>query len=200
MRFAATLACLLACGCTRANSDYITDSGVGGDNDFGLEDLGATAGTPCSGEARTCLGTASSGFCRGGVLVLDRTCPSQSSCVATYCAPPPHVLTQIGERCDIGGDPRDGRCLANLAERLTCQPFVSGGKELAWYCDRAVGSGGGGNPCSRATDCRSGVCADTGFCFAGCRDDFDCPARPLHCISVHVTVEGVTETAKSCGL
>jgi hypothetical protein len=190
MRLVATFACLLVCGCTRANSDYIADSGIGGDNDFGLADLGATPGTPCSGDARACLGTAASGFCSGGTLALDRTCPSQSSCAATYCAPPAsRPGSQVGERCDSGGAPADRRCLANLADMLTCQPFVNPGThKLAWFCAPAVGSGS--TRCTRGADCRSGVCADTGSCFAGCPGGF----------SVHVTVEGVTESAKSCTL
>jgi hypothetical protein len=200
MRLAVTLACLLACGCTRPNSDYVADSSVGGDNDFGLADLGATAGMPCNGSERACLGAGSSGFCSGGRLVLDRTCPANSSCAETYCAAPAsQLLTQIGHRCDEAGGPQDRRCLANLAAMLTCQPFVAGGK-LAWYCDSAVGGGGPGTRCTRGADCRSGVCADSGSCFAGCQSDADCPARPLHCVSVHVTVEGVTESAKSCGM
>jgi hypothetical protein len=200
MRFAATLACLLACGCTRANSHYIDDSSAPGDNDFGLADLSATPGMPCSGDARDCLGAGASAFCSGGSLALDRTCPAQSTCVATYCAPPASKpLSQVGERCDVGGGPRESLCRANLAEMLSCQPFVAGGTRLQFYCDTSVGPGGAGTRCTQGSECRSGFCADNRYCFAGCQSDLDCPARPLHCVSVHITVEGVTESTKSCG-
>jgi hypothetical protein len=196
MRMVATLACLLACGCTRANSDYIADSSVPGDNDFGLADLSATAGMPCTSGARDCLGAGASAFCDSGRLAVDRTCPAQSSCAATYCVPPASKpLTQVGERCDVGGGPREGLCRANLADMLSCQPFVAGSR-LAFYCDSAVGTGGAGTRCTQGSECRSGFCADNGYCFAGCQSDAECPVR---CASVHITVEHVTESTKSCG-
>ncbi len=52
-------------------------------------------------------------------------------------------------------------------------------------CTWPVGTRGGGEPCDRDTDCKSGLCllampaglGAQGFCMGGCTSDSDCPAR-----------------------
>jgi hypothetical protein len=198
MRFLATLTLVVACGCTAANPHY---SGAGGNNDFGQADLSATG--PCTGTERTCLGAATSGRCQGGGFVSDRACPAGSQCQRDYCAPPPPMLpTQVGQRCDNSGGPQERQCSAVLTAMLSCQPFVDPGTgKLRFYCDQPVGAGGAAARCKSGGDCHSGVCSNDGTCFYGCQSDFDCPAIPLprpRCTTVDITVEGVTESVKSC--
>jgi hypothetical protein len=202
MRFPATVLLFVALSCTAANPHYIGDSSVGGNNDFGQADLAATA---CSSDARACLGLSTSAHCQNGAFSPDRSCPPSSMCTNGYCAPPPPPVTQpseVGQRCDSNGGPQERQCAAVFAAMLSCQPFVDlSALKILWYCAQPVGSGSAGVKCTRGAECRSGVCSADAICFVACQSDFDCPStltRPLHCKSVSVTVEGVTQSFQSC--
>jgi hypothetical protein len=89
--------------------------------------------------------------------------------------------------------------MALATANLSCQPFVDPAtRKLVWYCDAAVGPGGAGAKCSRAADCKTGVCGPGGVCIFGCHSDLECGSLTLKCNSVSVTVEGVSDSAKSC--
>jgi hypothetical protein len=197
MRFCAALVLLVASACTRHNADYTGGSGGGGNNDFGQADSGAI---PCTGDARGCVGAGASGRCVNGTLTPDRTCPDGSTCVGTVCGQPASNpgSPQTGQRCDMHGGPEEQQCEALSAAMLSCQPFVDVVLDkLVWVCDRAVGSGGPGAKCTRGGDCKSGICTANGLCFVGCHTDIEC-GLGLKCNSLDVTVEGVTQSEKSC--
>jgi hypothetical protein len=198
MRLVATLILLVASGCTRPNLDYTGGSGGAGNNDFGQADSGAIT---CSGDARGCVGAGASGHCVNGTLTPDRTCPEGSTCNATVCGPPASKpgSPQTGQRCDVSGGPEEQQCRALPSANLSCQPFVNvGTQKLVWFCDAAVGAGGAGAHCTRGSECRTGVCTAGGICFFGCHSDLECGSPALRCNSLDVTVEGVTQSAKSC--
>jgi hypothetical protein len=198
MRLCAALILLVASGCTRPNADYTGGSGGSGNNDFGQADSGAI---PCAGYARGCVGAGASGVCMNGTLSPDRTCPAGSTCAGTVCGPPASnpASPQTGQRCDVRGGPEEQQCMALLSANLSCQPFVDVAlHKLVWICDSAVGTGGSGAHCSHGADCKSGICGPNGLCFVGCHTDLECGVG-LKCNSIDVTVEGVTQSEKSCG-
>lgn len=212
MRFFATVAALvLACtvGCTAHNPNYAGDGGggAGGRDLAGVTldlagsavDLSGPMGACTQGE-RKCAGTVASDRCEGGMFVVDRTCPSGSSCANDYCGQPALVLgTQIGARCDLNGGAQQLQCMAKPG--LSCQPFVDPAtKNLRWFCDSAVGPGTAITHCTTNAQCRSGVCAvKAGICFDACQRDQDCSLTAgLTCQSLEITIEGVTVTAKGC--
>jgi hypothetical protein len=210
----AALGFLLAAGCTAHNPNFVGDAGGGGgggSTDLAgvtldlagvVLDLSGPMGS-CMGDQRKCSGTAASDRCEGGMFVIDRECPANSTCSANYCAQPTAVFgTSIGARCDAQGGAQQIQCLAQ--PNLSCQPFVdTATKSLRWFCDSVVGSGRAGTHCTKGSECRSGVCAAAGVCFDACQRDQDCfapAANPqLTCKSLEITVEGVTVTQKGCG-
>jgi hypothetical protein len=218
MRFVATvvaLAIACTCGCTAHNPNYVGDGGGGagggggggaGSPDLaggGVLDLSGPMGTCVQGE-RKCAGTAASDRCEGGMFIVDRNCPANSSCTGAYCAPPTATFgTQIGARCDANGGAQQLQCMASPTAMLSCQPFVEPSTmNLRWFCDTPVGAGRAGMQCAKGSDCRSGVCAaTTQTCFDACQRDQDCQlgGGTLTCKSVQISVEGVTVTAKGCG-
>lgn len=210
----AALGILCAAGCTAHNPDYTGGGGGGGGAAAGdlagvtldlagvVADLSGPMGT-CTGDQRKCAGTAASDRCEGGMFVVDRQCPSASSCANNYCAPPTAMFgTQIGARCDAQGGAQQLQCSASPTAMLSCQPFVDpGSKSVRWFCDSPVGPGRAGTHCTTGAECRSGVCAAAGVCFDACQRDQDClsaTSSGLTCKSLDITVEGVTETAKGC--
>ena len=215
MRFLATvvaLAIACACGCTAHNPNYTGGGGGGGGGTSGADfaggnvvfDLSGPMGACTPGE-RKCAGTAASDRCEGGMFVVDRSCPTGSSCMSNYCAPPTALFgTQVGARCDANGGAQQLQCMASPTAMLSCQPFVDPSTiNLRWFCDAAVGAGRAPAHCAKGSDCRSGVCATTTqSCFDACQRDQDCQlggSSSLTCKSLQITVEGVTVTAKGCG-
>lgn len=217
MRFLATVAALTigasVVGCTAHNPNYAGDGG-GGAGGVGGDLAGVTldlAGTmvdlsgpmgACAAGERKCAGTVASDRCEGGMFVVDRTCPADSSCAATYCSQPTLMLgTQIGARCDAGGGAQQLQCSAKTG--LSCQPFVNPlTKNLRWFCDSNVGAGTGLTHCTKGSECRSGVCSLQGICLDACQSDTDCQGIPglttTTCQSLTIIVEGVTVTQKGC--
>jgi hypothetical protein len=208
----AALGILCAMGCTAHNPDFVGDGGGGGagadlagvtvDLAGVVLDLSGPMGT-CTGDQRKCSGAAASDRCEGGMFVIDRECPASSSCTNNYCAPPTAMFgTQIGARCDANGGAQQVQCSASLTAMLSCQPFVDPAtKGVRWFCDAAVGAGRAGTHCAKNSECRSGVCAASGFCLDGCQRDQDClstAGNTLTCKSLQMTIEGVTITQKSC--
>ena len=212
MRFVAAAVAVLACtvGCTAHNPDYLGDGGGPGGDLAGVTldmtgavvDLSGPMGT-CSPGDRKCAGTVASDRCEGGMFVVDRTCPSASSCASDYCGAPTAMFgTQIGARCDANGGAQQLQCMASPTAMLSCQPFVDpGSKTVRWFCDKSVGAGRASTPCTSGAQCRSGFCvAATGKCFDACQRDQDCGLNSgLTCQSLGITVEGVALTAKGCG-
>ena len=212
MRFVAT-ALFLACtvGCTARNPNFVGDGGGGGagsdlagvtvDLAGAVVDLAGPMGACMQGE-RKCAGAVASDRCEGGMFVVDRTCPANSSCAADYCGQPTLVLgTQVGARCDAGGGAQQLQCMAKPG--LSCQPFVNPlTKNLRWFCDSAVGGGSAAMHCTMNAQCRSGICSTkAGICFDACQLDQDCTSIGdvgLTCQSLEITVEGVTVTQKGC--
>jgi hypothetical protein len=214
MRFHATVAALaIACavGCTAHNPNYLGDGGGGGsggdlagvtvDLANAVVDLSGPMGV-CTQGQRKCSGTVASDRCEGGMFVVDRTCPADSSCANDYCGPPTATFgTQIGARCDGSGGAQQLQCMASPTAMLSCQPFVDPStKNLRWFCDSPVATGKAGTHCTSGAQCRSGVCAvNAGLCFDACQRDQDCGLNTgLTCQSLEITVEGVTVTAKGC--
>jgi len=215
MKFLAIVAAgALACGvgCTAHNPNYAGDGGAGaGGGDLAgvtldlagvVVDLSGPMGN-CSGDQRKCAGSAASDRCEGGVFVVDRACPPESSCANDYCgAPAPKFGTQIGARCDANGGAQQLQCMASPTANLTCQPFVDPAtKNVRWFCDTAVAPGKAHSPCTKNSDCRSGVCSvKSGVCFDACQRDQDCQlgGGTLTCQSLEITIEGVTLTGKGC--
>ena len=217
MRFLATVTALTIAagvGCTAHNPDYVGDGGGGGAGGSGdlagappadlagsVVDLSGPMGA-CTPDQRKCAGTVASDRCEGGMFVVDRTCPANSSCAAAYCGQPTLMLgTQIGARCDAGGGAQQLQCVAKPG--LSCQPFVNPlTKNLRWFCDSNVGAGAASTHCTTGAQCRSGVCATkAGVCFDACQIDQDCASvgdTGLTCQSLEITVEGVTVTQKGC--
>jgi hypothetical protein len=216
MKYVAAIA-VLAAACTAHNPDY---TGGGGGGGGAVPDLAGTtadlAGVvfdlagpmgACTGDQRKCSGTAASDRCEGGMFVVDRTCPANSSCTNDYCAPPTTTFgTQLGARCDANGGAQQLQCMASPTAMLSCQPFVEvGSKNLRWFCDTAVGPGKAGTACTKGSECRSGVCASApaSVCLDTCQRDQDCQlgsvGSMLTCKSMQITVEGVTVTQKGCG-
>ncbi len=214
MRFLASVAVAVVCvgGCTAHNPDYT--GGGGGSGGAGADlagvtvdlagaavDLSGAMGACTQGE-RKCAGIVASDRCEGGMFVVDRICPADSSCANDYCGQPTLVLgTQIGARCDTGGAPQQLQCMAKAG--LSCQPFVNPvTKNLRWFCDSDVGAGFASTHCTTGAQCRSGVCATkAGICCDACTTDTDCATigdTGLTCQSLEITVEGVTVTAKGC--
>jgi hypothetical protein len=214
-------ACAIGAGsCTAHNPNFTGDGGGGGggggtagadlaggggaDLAGTVVDLSGPMGS-CAADQRQCSGTVASDRCEGGMFVVDRVCPASSSCAGGYCAPPTAMFgTQIGARCDANGGAQQLQCMASPTAMLSCQPFVEvATKTLRWFCDTAVGQGRAGQHCTKAGDCRSGVCASVngGVCFDTCQRDQDCQLAggTLTCKSTQIVVEGVTVTQKGCG-
>ena len=213
-------ACMIgAAGCTAHNPNFNGDGGGGGGGTAGA-DLAGTSGADLSGvvfdlsgpmgscgaDQRQCSGSVASDRCEGGMFVVDRVCPPSSICTIGYCTPPTAMFgTQIGARCDANGGAQQLQCMASPTAMLSCQPFVDPPtKMLRWFCDSPIGAGRAGQHCTKAGDCRSGVCATAfngGVCFDACQRDQDCQlgGGTLTCKSIPITVEGVTMTAKGCG-
>jgi hypothetical protein len=196
MRVLATLAFTVVAGCTAHNPNYQRDLGPS-DLAGVVLDLSGPGG-PCNSGQRSCAGTESSERCENGMFVVDRVCPYNSECMQTYCAPPtPVASSSIGERCDTNGGPQQLLCLAQPG--LSCQPFVDPlAHSLRFFCDKAIGAGVAGSPCTRGNECRSGFCASNGTCFEGCLASGFGTGCLLTCKSVDITVEGIKQTVKSC--
>jgi hypothetical protein len=199
MRHLATLAVLFA-ACTTHNPSFVGNADLNppsGDL-AGPADLSGPMGTCGPGE-RKCPAPTASDRCENGTFIVDRECPAGSVCSLTYCAPPVSMLpTQIGQRCDAGNGAQDLQCSASKMLMLTCQPFVNpANKSVQWFCDTPVGAGAAGTACTRASQCRSGICGANGTCFAACQQDFECK-NGLHCNGVDILVEGVRVQAGSC--
>ena len=201
-------------GCTAHNPNYTGGSGGTGGTGGDLAgvtldlagvvvDLAGPMGT-CSPGDRKCAGAAASDRCEGGMFVVDRACPSASSCANNYCAPPtPMFGTQLGARCDANGGAQQLQCMASPVANLTCQPFVDPStKDIRWFCDNAVAPAKAPTHCTKNSECRSGVCAvKAGVCFDACQQNQDCQlsgGSTLTCQSLEITIEGVTITAKGC--
>ena len=103
---------------------------------------------------------------------------------------------------DVATDPKCG-----ITPGFTCNPICHTGCTEGQAC---LFTGGGfscatagfkahGSPCSNATDCTSGTCAESAtgeaVCAAACLDDEDCPVN----IACDTNIEGAT-TYKSCGV
>jgi hypothetical protein len=163
----------------------------------GPADLTGPMGSCGQGE-RKCAGTNASDRCDRGLFVVDRLCPSGSTCEDTYCAPPATMLpTQIGQRCDVGGA-QELQCEASKTLMLACQPFVDpNNHSLQWFCDKPVGAGGAGTACKQGGECQSGFCGANGTCFVACKGSFEC-AGGLSCNMVEIAVEDVRVQAGSC--
>lgn len=142
--------------------------------------------------------------CEKGDFVLDRQCPSGSSCVDASCQPPPlNPATGLaGSNCKGDNGPSENFCLAVTGLNLSCQPFLSGG-DVLWRCATAVGAGVPATQCDpdEGAKCRTGFCGDNGTCFRTCVDDNQCPNfgnQQTTCKSTNILVEGKTVSAKSC--
>jgi hypothetical protein len=208
----AALSILCAAGCTAHNPNFVGDGGGGAVDLAGVTldlagvvlDLSGPMGA-CTGDQRKCSGTAASDRCEGGVFVVDRQCPANSSCTSDYCAPPTAMFgTQIGARCDAQGGAQQLQCAASATAMLSCQPFVDPAtKNIRWFCDTSVGAGRAPAHCTTGSECRSGFCTDASTCFDACQRDADCvtatTGTQLTCKSFNITVEGVTISAKGCG-
>jgi len=215
MKFLAIVAAgALACGvgCTAHNPIYTGGGGGGAGTDFAgvtldlagvVVDLSGPMGT-CGPDERKCAGTAASDRCEGGMFVVDRACPPGSSCTDNYCGQPAPVFgTQVGMRCDVPNGAQQIQCMASPTANLSCQPFVDPAtKNVRWFCDTAVAPGKAHSPCTKNSDCRSGVCSvKSGVCFDACQADSDCRIggnTTATCQSLEITIEGVTITAKGC--
>jgi len=219
MKYATALLVALASGCTANNPNYLGDvDGSGGNSDGGIHFLdGSThdlagggkpdlAGNTCADGTRRCA-TAASEICINAMFTTDRTCPSMSMCHEGYCQPPPAVAgSQVGASCEMpmfgGTGPQENQCLLNLAAKLSCMPFfdpTAGG--IVWRCDKEVGMGLPGTPCTMGAQCRSGFCGSNGTCFRACQSDQDCPqtsTQQTRCQSVSIVVEGMQVDAQSC--
>jgi hypothetical protein len=210
MRGIWTLA-LLCAACTAANPNYHGGGGNGGGGAGGSGGGGGSGGDmagpvdlsgnmgPCTAGERKCADATASDRCEAGMFVLDRACPSASECASTYCAPPAAMpLTQIGQRCDVGGA-ADSQCQASRTLLLACQPFVNPStKMVQWFCDKPVGAGTAGAACTNGAQCRSGFCGSNGTCFRACVTAVDCPVATQKCDTVEIVVEGVRVQTGSC--
>jgi hypothetical protein len=159
----------------------------------------------CASGPRVCLASGASASCMGGGYVIDRKCPTGSTCSDGFCSPPAQgTFPPQGMGCtgNVGGgggnNPNENICIF-VNQAYSCQPFILSGA-LDWVCAAAVGTGTPGTTCTVGADCRTGFCGDNGTCFRGCNNDSDCPntGQTLTCQTVNITVEGQTISAKSC--
>jgi len=219
MKYATVMLVALVSGCTADNPNYLGDVDGAGSSDGGnlrLDGGGGhdsgnvgtpdLAGTSCADGQRRCT-TSSSEICINAMFTTDRTCPSMSTCNEGYCQPPPtSPASQIGASCENsfggGSGPQENQCLLNLSDKLSCMPFfdpTAGG--IVWRCDKEVGMGLPGTPCTMGAQCRSGFCGSNGTCFRACQSDQDCPqtsTQQTRCQSVSIVVEGMQVDAQSC--
>jgi hypothetical protein len=112
-------------------------------------------------------------------------------------------MFSVDGSCDTNEDCRTGRCLPILPDTSYCARPCCGSSECntvllegqlvalacapiddlnGLACARVLGDDGGapvGAPCTGDGDCRSGLCADEGYCSDHCCDDASCgdPAR-----------------------
>ncbi len=219
MKYATVVAVALISGCTVDNPNYVGrgDAGVLPDGAANLDGASAdltsgkqdlSSGGQCvEGERRCGNGGADSEICINAAYTVDRTCPSGSLCQQGYCQPPqPEGGGQLGTDCAmptfVGSGPQENQCLQNLSDKLSCMPFFdpsAGG--IVWRCDREIGMGVPGTPCTMGSQCRSGFCGSNGTCFRACQGDQDCPVEnngQTFCRQVSIVVEGQQVTAGSC--
>jgi len=182
-------------GCISDNQDYRPDLGSSR-VDLSPRPPDLTPPPTCVPPQRECATPTSAATCQGGKWAIDIYCPSASMCSDGYCrVPPVEAGTPQGLPCTSETD-----CFS-LDQNYSCEPFVVGGM-LAFFCARAVGSGGSAVPCTTPNDCRTGRCLWTNdTCFRLCTNDADCPARNgvhLVCKPVPFNIEDLNVTARSC--
>lgn len=92
---------------------------------------------------------------------------------------------QVDDGCDSGG--ADSRCCSSrdCAPQLACAHAVRGAGELLKLCveSEAFGPTPVGEPCGKASECRTGSCIDE-HCSDACCSDDDCPLSLPHCESL----------------
>ena len=124
----------------------------------------------------------------GGVRLGPAQCPAAAGCSAGRCVAPPGAKSCA----------RDRDCAA-----LACTPLVAGGG-LATSCLKPEGAVAGAMPCTKSSQCRSGLCIGplppTGkqLCYLACQTDADC-APSDKCRSFSITITGIQGTLKGCG-
>src|SRR3954471_5392775 len=139
-------AALILVACTAPNPSFVgptldggmTDGNPPGDGSPG-DGLGSTdMAAVCSGDQRQCLASTGSASCAGGQFMLDRKCPTSSTCKTGYCQPPAvSTMTAEGHGCAPGPGPQENACLNTggpgpSADPLSCQPFIGATKAVSW--------------------------------------------------------------------
>jgi hypothetical protein len=149
--------------------------------------------TSCSGQpdgTRLCDGNFVS-QCGSGNIVHERPCPNASFCFNGECVVSPFQRSCAGNECQ-GTD---------LCTAFVTHPLFTTMVEL--HCatpDAAAGTGVTMMQCISGTECRSGICADGGFCFTPCQAGDECDrSTNAECRSIPLHVDGVIAALKGCG-
>lgn len=144
----------------------------------------------CSADGvRVCVDATHSGYCQGGSMVQDRTCPPGSGCAAGYCTPPSGATPCMGDGSCSGGD--------------VCVVYVASGV-LTGFCTAPLGTTSGScNAPGEDPTCDSGICVsgDETRCLSPCTTGNDCNNPNDSCVDVAdpQTIEGAsTSTLQYC--
>jgi hypothetical protein len=133
----------------------------------------------CTPGQRTCSGQ-SSLVCLPTGYATERICPMGSICQSGLCIGSGQVC---GGTCDTGKV-----CTALVAPTLT---------GLGNYCVSVVGTRAGNLPCTKDSECQSGLCLKQGYCFRACYQSQACGAL-THCAELTLTLSGIQGKVYGC--
>jgi hypothetical protein len=133
----------------------------------------------CAAGQRMCNGQSSMVCLPAGSYSTERICPAGSVCQSGMC---------IG-----AGQPCSGTCAAGQVCTALVAPTLT---SLATYCVAPVGARPGTSPCTKDSECQSGLCLKQGYCYRACAEK-SC-GLAIRCVEVTLTLSGVQGKVHGC--